>query len=165
MRVAGLIQDSIVDGPGFRFVVFLQGCKLQCEGCHNPDAWDMDGGIEMTVDEIVAQMLSNPLTDGLTLSGGEPFLQAHECISLAIAARDNNLNVWIYTGFTIEELMGLAENDEEIRRLLELTHVVIDGKFILKERTLSLRWRGSKNQRIIDVQKSLRAQEAVEFGY
>ena len=163
MRVAGLIQDSIVDWPGFRFVVFTQGCRLHCEGCHNPATWDIDGGTEMTVDEIVEQMLSNPLTDGLTLSGGEPFMQAGECARLAVAAREKGLNVWVYTGHTFEELTSLAVTEPEYKELLELTDVLVDGLFLIAERTLSLKWRGSKNQRLVDVQKSLATGGVVEL--
>ena len=163
MRVAGLIQDSIVDGPGFRFVVFTQGCHRQCEGCHNPESWAADSGTERTTDEIIAEMLRNPLTDGLTLSGGEPFLQVSECLKLANAARENNLNVWVYTGHTFEELLQNAATEPDILKLLELTDVLIDGPFLLAQRTLSLRWRGSKNQRVIDVPESLRTGKAVEL--
>ena len=83
MRIAGLVQDSIVDGPGFRFTVFTQGCPHNCEGCHNPDTHDPDGGREMTVKQVIDAMLSNPMTDGLTLSGGDPFVQAADCAEIA----------------------------------------------------------------------------------
>ncbi|MCL2126108.1 MAG: anaerobic ribonucleoside-triphosphate reductase activating protein [Oscillospiraceae bacterium] len=163
MRIAGLIQDSIVDGPGFRFVVFVQGCRMHCEGCHNPDTWDIEGGTAMLVEDVVAEMLSNPLTDGLTLSGGEPFLQAAECALLAAAAHENGLNVWAYSGHTFEELMDIALSDSDVGELLQLVDVLIDGAFVLQERTLSLRWRGSRNQRVVDVKRSLAAGGAVEF--
>ena len=161
MRIAGSIQDSIVDGPGFRFVVFMQGCEMRCEGCHNPGTWDMDGGAETTTDELIAEMRSNPMTDGLTLTGGEPFLQAEECATLAAAARESGLNVWAYSGYTFEELLARAGTEPSVMRLLELTDVLVDGPFNLAERTLSLKWRGSKNQRIIPVQQSLASGAAV----
>ena len=161
MRIAGLIQDSIVDGTGLRFVVFTQGCKQHCNGCHNPDTWNPDGGTEMTVDKIILEMLGNPLTDGLTLSGGEPFLQAGECAELDIAAKKNRLNVWVYSGFTFETLYAQSQSEQQIRKLLELSDVLIDGQFVLADRTSSLKWRGSKNQRVLDVPKSLEAGEAV----
>ena len=163
MRIAGLIQDSIVDGPGFRFVVFVQGCERRCEGCHNPATWDYGGGGEMTGDEIVAEMLSNPLTDGLTLSGGEPFMQAEECVLIAKAAREKGLNVWVYSGYTYEELTFRANTEPMYGDLLELADVLVDGEFILAERTLSLKWRGSRNQRVIDIPKSLESGGAVEL--
>ena len=163
MRIAGTVQDSIVDGPGFRYVVFTQGCSLSCEGCHNPATWDIGGGEEASVDYLVTEMLSNPLTDGLTLSGGEPFLQAAECEKLAAAARVEGLNVWAYTGFVFGELIEKAKSEPEISALLKLTDVLVDGPFILAERTLSLKWRGSRNQRVLDVPKSLEAGTAVEY--
>jgi anaerobic ribonucleoside-triphosphate reductase activating protein len=151
MRISGTIQDSIVDGPGLRFTVFVQGCTRKCEGCHNPDTWDIHGGTEVSVEEVISQMRSNPLTDGLTISGGEPFLQAAECATLAAAARESGLNVWVYSGYTFEELTELSKTDHNIDALLKVTDVLVDGAFIQSERTLSLKWRGSKNQRIIDV--------------
>jgi len=163
MRIAGLIQDSIVDGPGLRFVVFTQGCELCCEGCHNPNTWDVGGGDEKSTDDVIAEMMKNPLTDGLTLSGGEPFLQAHECVRLAAAARAAGLNVWIYTGYLLEELLDISRDDPVTGELLALTDVLVDGRFILEERTLMLKWRGSSNQRILDVKKSLATGEAVEL--
>jgi len=155
-----MIQDSIVDGPGLRFVVFAQGCRLRCEGCHNPGTWDLQGGDEVSADEIIAQMLSNPLTDGLTLSGGEPFLQSDDCVRIAAAARERGLNVWTFTGYTFEELLPVAE----YRPLLELTDVLVDGPFVAGERSFDLKWRGSRNQRVVDVPKSIEAGAAVELN-
>jgi len=157
-----MIQDSIVDGPGLRFVVFTQGCEMHCEGCHNPDTWKKDEGTEIPVDEIITDMLGNPLTDGLTLSGGEPFLQAADCVLLASAARGSGLNVWVYSGYTFEELFIRAKSEEAVNELINLTDILIDGPFKLAKRSLSLKWRGSKNQRVIDVPKSIAAGEAVE---
>ncbi|MCL2425619.1 MAG: anaerobic ribonucleoside-triphosphate reductase activating protein [Oscillospiraceae bacterium] len=163
MRIAGLVQDSIVDGPGLRFVVFAQGCQFRCEGCHNPDTWDSNGGTEVSVEDLIKDMLSNPLTDGLTLSGGEPFEQAADCISLAAAARDNGLNVWIFTGKTFEELQEESKDNYSIAKLMKLTNVLIDGKFIFAQRTLSQKWCGSKNQRVLDVPKSLKTGKGVRY--
>ena len=163
MKIAGLIQDSIVDGPGLRFVVFTQGCDIGCAGCHNPGAIDIDGGMEMTIEEIASVMDSNPLTDGLTLSGGEPFMQAANCSQLAAAAHARGKDVWTYTGSCFEELLIKAKTDSAIMALLEQTDVLVDGRFVLEERTLSEKWRGSKNQRFVDVHKSLAACRTVEF--
>jgi anaerobic ribonucleoside-triphosphate reductase activating protein len=162
MRIAGLVQDSIVDGPGLRFTIFTQGCPHRCEGCHNPETHDPDGGREITVAEVIRQLLSNPLTDGITLSGGEPFLQAGDCAQIAEAAKKAGLNVWTYTGYTFEQLFNLS--DPDIRRLLSLTDVLVDGPFVLAERSLSIKWRGSKNQRLIDVRRSLETGKAVELN-
>lgn len=157
MRIAGLVQDSIVDGVGIRFTVFVQGCGHHCPGCHNPQTHDPLGGREMSVEEIVTEMRSNPLTDGLTLSGGEPFDQPEGCLALAEAARAEGLNVWAYSGYRYEQLLA----DEKKAALLRAVDVLIDGPFLLAERSLALPWRGSRNQRVIDVQRSLAAGEAV----
>ena len=161
MRIAGLVQDYIVVGPGFRFTVFTQGCPHKCPGCHNPETHDPLGGSEMTAEEVISKMLSNPLTDGLTLSGGEPFSQAADCAAIAAAAQKNGLNVWAYSGHTFEELLELSKSDNGIAALLAQIDVLVDGPFILSERTLSLSWRGSRNQRLIDVKKSLVEEHAV----
>ena len=151
MRIYGLVQDSIVDGPGLRFVCFVQGCPHHCPGCHNPDSHDPYGGTEMTTDEVIAQMLSNPLTDGLTLSGGEPFAQSADCLTIARAAHEHGLNVLAYTGWTYEHL--LRDGNEAQKALLNEVDVLVDGPFLLAERTLTLPWRGSRNQRVIDLRK------------
>ncbi|MBR4232128.1 MAG: anaerobic ribonucleoside-triphosphate reductase activating protein [Oscillospiraceae bacterium] len=161
MRIAGMIQDSIVDGPGFRFTLFTQGCPHHCEGCHNPETHDFNGGSEMSTDEVIKKLLSNPLTDGITFSGGEPFEQAGECAVIAKAARENGLNVWAYSGYTFDELLVKAEKQPDVMELLKLTDVLVDGRFVLEQRSLSLKWRGSANQRILDVPASLTAGQAV----
>ncbi len=161
MRIAGLVQDSIVDGPGLRFAVFTQGCGHQCPGCHNPDTHDPSGGMEMAVGDIVAAMASNPLTDGVTLTGGEPFQQAADAAAIAEAAKAAGLNVWTYTGWTFEQLRVM--DDPAVQKLLSLTDVLVDGPFVQARRTLSLRWRGSTNQRLIDVAESLKQGKAVEL--
>ena len=159
MRIFGLQQDSIVDGPGFRFACFVQGCPHGCPGCHNPDSHDPAGGREMSVEEVAEQLLKNPLTDGLTLSGGEPFAQAEDCLALARIAHGHGLNVWIYSGWTFEHLRDRGTPAQ--RALLEELDVLVDGPFLLEERTLALPWRGSRNQRVIDVRASLEAGTAV----
>lgn len=153
MRIAGLVQDSIVDGPGLRFVVFVQGCPHHCLGCHNPGSHDPEGGKEMAVRDIINQMMSNPLTDGLTLSGGEPFEQAEDCFELANFAKWYGLNVWCYTGYTFEHLRDYGTPAQ--KALLRNVDVLVDGPYKQEERRLSLPWRGSTNQRIIDAQASL----------
>ena len=163
MRIAGLVQDSIVDGPGFRFVVFAQGCLMHCDGCHNPETWDPNGGSEKPESEIISEMLGNKLTDGLTLSGGEPFLQPVQCVVIASAAKENGLNVWAYSGYTFEEILIIADTTPAVGSLLNLTDVLIDGRFIAVQKAMALRWRGSKNQRVLDVAKSLAAGKAVEL--
>ena len=155
MKVFGTTQESIVDGPGFRFVVFVQGCSHKCPGCHNPSSHDPKGGKEMAVRDIINQMMSNPLTDGLTLSGGEPFEQAEDCFELANFAKWYGLNVWCYTGYTFEHLRDHGTLMQ--KALLSQVDVLVDGPFVLPKRSLSLMWRGSSNQRVIDVHSSLTA--------
>lgn len=159
IRIYGLVNDSIVDGPGFRLAVFTQGCPHNCEGCHNPESHSFDGGKIMTTDEIIKKMQDNILLDGITLTGGDPFCQPEACAILAKAAHESGLNVWAYSGWTYEEL---AANDDTLS-LLKNVDVLIDGPFILSERTLEKRFMGSKNQRAIDVKASLAKGSAVEL--
>lgn len=147
IRIAGIVQDSIVDGRGLRFVVFTQGCPHQCPGCHNPETHDIRGGTLMDVDEIIAQMYANPLCDGLTLSGGEPFYQPFACAEIAKSAKEQGMNVWCYTGYRLEELNTMYGADE----LLQYVDVLVDGRFIQSKRSLDLEFRGSSNQRVIDM--------------
>ena len=159
MKIYGLVQDSIVDGPGLRFACFVQGCPHGCPGCHNLDSHDPDGGKEMPVEEVAAELLKNPLTDGLTLTGGEPFAQAADCLRLAQTTHSHGLTVWSYSGWTFEHLRD--EGTPEQKALLKELDVLIDGMFLLEQRTLALPWRGSPNQRVIDVPASLAAGNAV----
>ena len=161
MRIYGVVQDSIVDGPGFRFTCFVQGCPHHCPGCHNPDSHDFTGGREMSAEEVIKALLSNPLTDGLTLSGGEPFAQAEDCLTIAKAAHEHGFNVWSYSGWTWEHLLHSGTDAQ--KALLRELDVLVDGPFLMEERSLTLNWRGSRNQRVIDVKKSLTAGEIVLF--
>lgn len=162
MRIANYIQDSIVDGPGLRFTLFTQGCPHRCEGCHNSHTHDPADGTEATTDEIIEKLISNPLTDGVTFSGGEPFEQAESCAVIAVAARGRGLNVWAYSGWTFERLM--RDERPGVAEFLALCDVLVDGPFNLSQRSLSLKWRGSANQRIIDVKKSLELGQAVLYN-
>ena len=159
LRLAGIEHESIVDGPGIRTVIFCQGCLRHCEGCHNPETWPLNTGELVSVDDAAAIVHSNPLCHGITFSGGEPFLQADELFKLAKKLREDGYEIASYTGFTFEEL--LANGTQEQRDLLSVLDVLIDGSFILSERTLDLNFRGSSNQRILNVQESLRVGKAV----
>jgi anaerobic ribonucleoside-triphosphate reductase activating protein len=150
IRVAGLTDDSIVDGKGFRFVIFTQGCLHHCKGCHNPETWDMNGGNEMDIEEIKIKIKQNGLLDGITFSGGDPFYQAAPCAKLAKWAKENGLNIWAYTGFVYEDLLKMPE----VKEFLDLVDVLVDGPFILEEKSLLLNFRGSKNQRVIDLNET-----------
>lgn len=160
MRIAGTVQDSIVDGPGLRFVVFAQGCLHNCHGCQNPETHDPAGGTAVSVDALIRAMTQNPLTDGLTLSGGDPFLQAEDCARLARAAHEANLTVWTYTGYLYETLAA-PEAPASWRALLEETDVLVDGPFLLSQKSHCCVWRGSRNQRLIHVRESLRKKRPV----
>ena len=154
IRIAGTVNDSIVDGPGLRFTVFTQGCPHGCPGCHNPETHDPTGGREEDTEALIEKMGKNPLLSGLTLSGGDPMLQPEACLELAKAAHQKGINVWLYSGYTWEELT--EENDPARMALLGETDVMVDGRFMLEQRSLELDYRGSRNQRLIDVPASLK---------
>ncbi|MCY9579025.1 anaerobic ribonucleoside-triphosphate reductase activating protein [Paenibacillus alvei] len=145
LRVLSILHDSVVDGEGLRTVIFFSGCPHQCKGCHNPQSWNMMNGTEMTVEEVAAEVLSNPLTD-VTLSGGEPFMQAKEVSELARLLRQSGRHIWSYTGYTIEQLMEHGTPDQ--KELLHSIDVLVDGPFIAERRCPGLPFRGSDNQRI-----------------
>ena len=154
IRIAGLVPESYVDGDGIRFAIFMQGCLRNCEGCHNPETHALDGGRLLDTGEIISAVKKNPLLDGITLTGGEPLLQIDAANELARAAKNLNLSVWCYTGYTFEELPADAAP------LIENVDVLIDGAFVESLRDLELQFRGSRNQRIIDLNKT-RAQNKI----
>lgn len=148
IRVAGLEKNSVVDGDGLRYAVFCQGCSRHCAGCHNPQTWNFSGGTEFETDEIIRDILNDPLLDGITFSGGEPFEQARACFEIANEIKKNSeLDVWTYTGNRIEDI--LKNHDEDHLKLLSVTDVLIDGEFVESEKDSTLNFRGSRNQRII----------------
>ncbi|MEI6131473.1 MAG: anaerobic ribonucleoside-triphosphate reductase activating protein [Bacillota bacterium] len=161
IRIAGIVDESIVDGPGIRLTVFVQGCTHNCEGCHNPESHSKDGGSLISVRKILGMIDKNPLLDGITLSGGEPFQQAKECAVLAKAAKEKGLNVITYSGYTFEKIVAEADANPGWRDLLENSDVLVDGPFVLSQRSLMLRFRGSENQRIVDVKNSLEEKKIV----
>ena len=160
IRIAGTVNDSIVDGPGIRFSIFTQGCSNHCPGCQNPQTWDPDGGELVDTDDLLATIARNPLLKGITLTGGEPFEQPLPLIELCKACKERGLDVWAYSGYTFESLLA-GEAGPEARELLSLCDVLVDGLFVESLKTLSLKWRGSSNQRVIDVPASLAAGEVV----
>lgn len=163
LRLAGLVQESIVDGPGLRLTVFAQGCPHHCPGCHNPQTHSGQGGELRDVVGIVELVRANPLLDGVTLSGGEPFGQAEAMAELARRVKALGLHVMTYTGYTFEVLLAGLRLREDWRRLLEQTDVLVDGPFLQEQRRLGLRFRGSANQRILDVPASLAQGRAVLY--
>ena len=150
LRVAGVIEESIVDGPGLRFVLFLQGCRLHCEGCQNPQTWDFEGGTLVSGDEVLARIKADPLVHGVTFSGGEPFEQAEALLPLALALKEQGYHLMAYTGYTLEQLL----QKPEYRAFLESLDLLVDGPFIEAQKSLDLRFRGSRNQRILNIPAS-----------
>lgn len=159
LRLAGVVNDSITDGPGIRLTVFVQGCPHHCPGCHNPQTWSFTDGELVSPAEIMAQIAANPLLTGVTFSGGEPLAQADTLLPLARLIKQRGLELAIYTGYTFERLLEL--NDPAINQLLELTDTLIDGPFILAQRNLELNFRGSANQRILKAAESLAAGQPI----
>ena len=158
LRIAGLEEESYVDGEGIRFAIFMQGCPHHCEGCHNPQTFDFNGGRLVELDDLIRRIESNPLLSGVTLTGGEPLCQLRSLTELARAVKGMGLTVWCYTGFTFEELIkGVGEyfSAESINEFLRYVDVMVDGPFIEEQRDLSLTFCGSRNQRLIDVPRSL----------
>ena len=155
IRIAGLVPESFVDGDGIRFAIFMQGCQRNCAGCHNPETHDLNGGRLVDTQEIISAIKKNPLLDGITLTGGEPLLQIDAAEEISRAAKNFGLSVWCYTGYTFEELPSDAAP------LLENVDVLIDGEFVLSLRDLDLQFRGSRNQRIIDVKKTRKQNKIV----
>lgn len=161
VRLAGKIQpDSIVDGAGIRTVIWFQGCLHNCPFCHNPETHDLNGGYESTSEDIIKEIASLKYQNGITLSGGDPFFQPEAALEIAKFAHSIGLNVWAYTGFLYEALIsGMKER----RKLLENIDVLVDGKFEIANKSLDCKFRGSTNQRLIDVAKSLKEGKVVLY--
>lgn len=159
LRISGIENDSIVDGPGLRLTVFTQGCPHHCPGCHNPQTHSFKGGKKVWVSKVIKEIAESPLIYGVTFSGGEPFMQAKTLIPIARFVKAQGLEMACYTGFLFEEL--LADKVPFARELLNYIDILIDGKFVLSQKSMDLKYKGSKNQRTIDVQKSLEAGKAI----
>ena len=162
IRLAADLQtDSIVDGLGIRTVIWTQGCSHNCPSCHNPSTHDFNGGDLVELDEVIYALENLEGQDGVTFSGGDPMFQAKSCAVLARKVHELGMNVWAYTGFTYEELINL--NNKDILEFLNEIDILIDGKFELDKKSLNLEFRGSSNQRIIDVKKSLEEKKVIEY--
>jgi anaerobic ribonucleoside-triphosphate reductase activating protein len=151
VKISGIVKESIVDGPGVRYVIFAQGCMHDCAGCHNPQTHDINGGYTMKADEIVHNIISCKYIDGVTFSGGDPFFQAKEFEYIAKRLKEKNIHIVAYTGFSYEQLI----DNKDMKDLLEKVDILIDGPFLKDRKTLKLPFRGSENQRMIEVKKSL----------
>ena len=157
MRIAGILRESVVDGPGVRFVVFAQGCVHHCPGCHNPETWDPAGGEEWSVRELFKIIRKSPdRVKGVTLSGGEPFLQADQMADLARYVHQRGMSVATFTGYVYEDLLDMASCGGDCARLLAETDILVDGPYVEILKDISLRFRGSSNQRVIDLKTSRR---------
>ncbi len=161
LRIAGTVNDSIVDGPGIRFTIFTQGCPHHCEGCHNPQTHSFEDGELVDIDVLFKKIQGNPLLDGVTFSGGEPFCQAKVLAVLGRAVKGIGLDVITYTGYDFEYLYENRDRNG-YGELLEVTDILIDGKFIAEKKDWNIKFRGSSNQRYIDCQSSLAKGEAIE---
>lgn len=177
------MADSIVDGPGLRFAVFVQGCTHGCPGCHNPESQPACGGTPTPIADLVAQVRQNGLTRGVTLSGGEPFEQPEACSCLAARLKADGYDVWTYTGYLYEDLLAFASASPReasshplaafaaspeaaqaaVRGLLQNTDVLVDGPFVQAKKSLGLKYRGSSNQRLIDLPATRAAGRVVEW--
>lgn len=159
LRIAGITDESVVDGPGIRMVIYTQGCPHHCPGCHNPETHDPQGGSVVDTDKLLAiiRQAKGKLIRGVTFSGGEPFLQARALAVLAKAVKAEGLDVVTYSGYYLEQLLVQAARHQEIRDLLSHTDILVDGPYVAALRDLRLAFRGSRNQRLIDVPASLAA--------
>ncbi len=155
LRMSGVVGESIVDGPGIRYAVFVQGCPHHCEGCHNPQTHDFSGGYDDDTDAIFEKIIQDPLLDGVTFSGGEPFCQARPLALLGQKVKAKGLGVISYTGYTLEYLLKNASVENGYMDLLETIDWLVDGRFVMALKSYECRFRGSTNQRIIDVPKTL----------
>ena len=160
IRLSGIIEESIVDGPGIRFVIFSQGCPHHCKGCHNPQTFAPSGGYENDTNNLIMKIKKNPLLKGVTFSGGEPFLQAEAFTELAREIHSLGLDVMSYTGYVFEDLIACKENISW-QNLLHNIDILVDGPFVFEKKSLLLKFRGSENQRIINVNESLKSNKTV----
>lgn len=162
IRLAAYLQsDSIVDGEGIRTVIWTQGCPHNCLQCHNPETHDYNGGALIDLEEVYEIIDGLEGQDGITFSGGDPFVQPRECAEIAKYARNKGYNIWAYTGFAFEQLIEMSKKNNSVMDFLKEIDVLIDGKFMLDKKSFDVVFRGSSNQRIIDVKKSLEQGEVV----
>ena len=160
ISVLSIVEDTMVDGPGFRTSISCAGCRHRCEGCHNPQSWDFSGGHAMTTDEVMRVIEADPFAN-VTFSGGDPMYQPEGFAELARAIRERTRKtIWCYTGFTFEQLLSNPRQ----RALVELVDVLVDGPFVKSLRDETLRFRGSRNQRLVDVRRSLEQGTVVEWN-
>ncbi|MCL2857544.1 MAG: anaerobic ribonucleoside-triphosphate reductase activating protein [Oscillospiraceae bacterium] len=163
IRIAGIVAQSIVDGPGLRLVVFTQGCPHNCPGCHSPQTHDFDGGQEMPTETILDMLEKNPLLKGITFSGGEPLARVSELLPLAQGARERGKDIICFTGYTFEQLLEMMVDNLPLAQLLGMIDLLVDGPYEQEQRDLTLPFRGSRNQRLLDLSASLARRAAVHW--
>ena len=161
IRIAGFEKHSSVNGPGVRYVLFTQGCPHHCQGCQNPDTWSKSGGVEYECKDIIDDILNTKYIDGVTISGGDPLLQAPAILEIVTALKEKNYNIWCYTGWTYEEIDSLKVS-LEAKKILEFIDVLVDGPFVLSLLSTTCIYRGSTNQRLIDCKKTIKSHEIIE---
>lgn len=158
IRIAGIVDDSLVDGEGLRTTVFTQGCSHACEGCHNPQTWDFNAGESWQIQTLLDYLLASK-HKRVTFSGGDPFFQSKACGEVASVLREHGFNLWAYTGFLYQEILQF----KGMHHFLSQLDVLVDGRFVLCEKSFSTPYRGSRNQRLIDVQASLAKQTSIDY--
>lgn len=151
LRISGIVSESIVDGPGIRYTIFTQGCPHHCPGCHNPQTHDFAGGYDADTDAILREVAEDPLLQGVTFSGGEPFCQPEALLPVAKAVKEMGKDLVVYSGYTLEQLLELAKERPAIGELLDTCDILVDGPYMEALRDIDLLFRGSSNQRIIDL--------------
>lgn len=161
LKLAGIVRESIVDGPGIRFTVFCQGCPHGCPECHNPETHDFSGGTVCSIDRLMEEIDKDPLLAGVTFSGGEPFCQAEAFEEMGKRVKEKGLSLTVFSGYTYEKLLEMAETDKAVRGLLDITDILIDGPFVKALKDLTLQFRGSSNQRLIDMNRTRETGEIV----
>lgn len=165
IRLSGIAYESLVNGPGMRRVFFAQGCRHKCKGCFNPDTHDFNGGEDCNMDELIEAVLENPMLRGVTFSGGDPWEQADKFAYMAKIFKEHNLNVWSYTGYTYEYILEHKDERNGWNELLNNIDVLVDGRFEEDMMQEGLKFRGSYNQRIIDVKESLKEGKIIVLEY
>lgn len=164
VRIAGSKPHSAVNGPGVRYVLFMQGCRHHCRGCQNPETHDGAGGNELLLQDVIRDILDTRYLDGVTLSGGDPFYQPQASLAIARAVKEKGWNLWVYTGWTFSAIQN-GEAGEDVKAILPYIDVLVDGPFIEELKSDSVKWRGSTNQNLIDVQASLKQGRMVSYVY
>ena len=162
VKIAGAKKHSSVNGPGVRYVLFVQGCSHHCPGCQNPETHDISEGVEMEVEEVVSDILATRYLDGLTLSGGDPLFQPEASFEIAKRVKESGLDIWMYTGWTFEQIMD-GKAGQKAKEVLSFIDVLVDGPYVEALRSEDVIWRGSTNQHLVDVKKSLEHGHRVEY--